>query len=842
MDQQAQNILVTIEDEMQKSYVDYAMSVIIGRALPDVRDGLKPVHRRVLYAMYDLKNSWNSSYKKSARIVGDVIGKYHPHGDQAVYDTMVRMAQNFSMRYPLIDGQGNFGSVDGDPAAAMRYTEVRMAKLASELLADLDKETVNFGPNYDDSLQEPLILPTKVPNLLVNGTSGIAVGMATNIPPHNLREVVAATIYLIENPDADVADLMEFIPGPDFPTAGLIFGTDGIRQAYNTGRGIIQVRARTHVEEINKDREAIIVTELPYQVNKARLIEKIAEMVTDKRLDGISDLRDESDRDGMRIVIELKRDAFPDIVLNQLYKTTQLQDSFGINMLALVGGQPRVLGLKEIITHFVEHRKEVVTRRCRYELRKAEERAHILQGLIIALDNIDEIIALIKSAPGPKEAKASLMGRFGLSDVQAQAILDMRLQRLTGLERDKIHAEFDQLMVDIGRLKAILADKALLLNVIVEELKLLTEQFGDGRRTEIVLFSASIDEADLIPEEDMVVTITKAGYVKRISAAEYQAQHRGGKGKAGLTMKEEDVVTDLFVASTHSHIMIFTSAGRVFLLKVYELPKGSRTARGKAIVNLLPLEAEERLAAVLPVPGLEEGKFVFFATEQGVVKKTDLMLFKNIRANGIRALRLDDDDRLVCARLLEEGNHVILATAGGMLIRFDQEGVRAMGRDTRGVRGISLFDDDRVIGMEVVDDSEASILTICENGFGKQTKVGEFRSQQRAGKGLICIRTGERNGDAVGILLVSEGDQAFVVTDRGKLIRVRVDDIRESGRATMGVKIINLDDGEKVVTIAKVFESEENTTANGDVEGGGDADVDADDGDGGGDVIDKDLN
>ena len=735
---------VNIEDEMRVSYLDYAMSVIIGRALPDVRDGLKPVHRRVLYTMNDLKNNWNSSYKKSARIVGDCIGKYHPHGDQAVYDTLVRLAQDFSMRYPLVDGQGNFGSVDGDPAAAMRYTEVRMQRIAHEMLQDIDKDTVEFGSNYDETTKEPLVLPARVPNLLVNGSSGIAVGMATNILPHNLREVVDAAIAVMRRPEITLPELMEIVPAPDFPTGGTIYGTAGILDAYRTGRGVIRIRAVCEIEEMTTDRERIVVHELPYQVNKAKLLEKIAELVRDKRLEGISDLRDESDRQGMRMVIELKRDAQAQIVLNQLYKLTNLQVSFGINLLAIVHGEPRLLSLHEILQHFIEHRRDVTLRRCRFELRKAEARAHILEGFKIALDHIDEVIKIIRASQTTEEARQGLMQRFGLSERQASAILEMRLRRLTGMERDEIVAELEAVRAEIARLRAILDDEGLLLDVIEQEMVEVRDQYGDERRTNFVAASSDFDLEDLIPVEDMVVTVSHSGYVKRVSLSEYRTQHRGGRGKSGMTTKDQDFVEHLFVASTHSTMLFFTDRGRVFSRKVFHLPQGSRLARGKPIINVLPFEADEKLAMVLAVDEFTEGHYLFFATALGRVKKTDLMAYSNIRSTGIIAIKLNEGDQLIAVRPTTGTSDVLLSTSTGMAIRFMEENVRSMGRDTAGVRGIDLQGDDSVVGCVTFDrvetDGDAvTLLTVTENGYGKQTNLNGYLrgAVLRAGAGRV---------------------------------------------------------------------------------------------------------
>ncbi|MFZ4578763.1 MAG: DNA gyrase subunit A [Myxococcota bacterium] len=838
--------IIHIEDEMRSSYVDYAMSVIVGRALPDVRDGLKPVHRRVLFSQHEMKNNWNLAYKKSARVVGDVIGKYHPHGDTAVYDTMVRMAQPFSMRLLLIDGQGNFGSVDGDPAAAMRYTEVRMTKAAHELLADLDKETVDFQPNYDGHDREPTVLPSRIPNLLVNGSGGIAVGMATNIPPHNLGEVIDATIALIDDPDAGLDVLMRHIKGPDFPTGATIYGRQGIHDAYSTGRGKLKIRARTHVEMEKKGtREMIIVDELPYQVNKARLIENIADLVRDKKIEGIHDLRDESDRSGMRMVIELKRDAIAQVVLNHLYHQTALQSGFGIINLAIVAGQPQVLTLKEMLEHFIDHRREVVTRRCLFELRQAEARAHILEGLIIALDHLDEVIELIRSSPDAVTARTGLIDRFKLSELQAQAILDMRLQRLTGLERDKIRAEHAELMRLIKWLQDVLNDDELLMDVIRKELIAIRDEYNDPRRTEIVDDAASLSMEDLIADEDMVVTISKAGYIKRTPLSTYRAQRRGGRGRTAMTTKEEDFVVDLFVASAHQDLLIFTSTGKVYTLKVYEVPQGGATTRGKPIINLIQVGQGEEIKAVVPVREFTEDTFILMSTKLGTVKKTDLMQYAKIRATGIIGIVLDEGDDLIDAKILRDEDDVVLATRRGMSIHFRSTDVRGMGRATRGVRGILLAGDDTVVSLavvpgtgdvaedEVVDDAgegavaeavvpEAAavepvdgaetdapvaegykgvaLMTICENGFGKATPPHEYRMQTRGGRGVIAIKTTARNGLVVGLRAVEPDGEVIIVTDGGTLLRTPVSDIRVIGRNTQGVKVINLGAGEKVVS------------------------------------------
>ncbi|MBE9485938.1 MAG: DNA gyrase subunit A [Chloroflexi bacterium] len=808
-------VTVNIEDEMRKSYMDYAMSVIVGRALPDVRDGLKPVHRRILFAMHDLGNDYNKPYKKSARVVGDVIGKYHPHGDTAVYDTIVRMAQDFSMRHPLVDGQGNFGSVDGDSAAAMRYTEIRMDKLSHELLADIDKETVDFGPNYDDSLEEPLVLPGKFPNLLVNGSEGIAVGMATKIPPHNLGEVIDGLIALIDDPRLSPEELIEKVPGPDFPTAGFINGREGILEAYTTGRGIIQMRARALVEvDRRSGRETIIVNEIPYQVNKARLIEKIAELVKTKKIEGIADLRDESDRDGMRIVIELKRDMVPGVILNQLYKMTTMQSSFGIIMLAIVSGQPKILTLREVLDSFIDHRREIVTRRCVFELKKAEARAHILQGLKLALENLDEVIQLIKTSANPAEAKGRLIERFSFSDIQAQAILDMRLHRLTGLEQGKIIEELTQIMALITRLKEILASEVEILKIIKGELLELREKFANPRRTEIIDRTADLTLEDMIVEEDMVVTVTHGGYIKRNAVSLYRAQRRGGKGKTGIRPKEEDFVENLFVASTHSYVLIFTTLGKVYWLKVHEIPQGGRATRGKAIVNLLSLAPEEKVTTILPVKEFEEDKYIVTATARGIIKKTDLMAYSNPRVGGIIALTIDAGDSLIEARLTDGKRDLILASRNGKSIRFPESDVRAMGRPARGVRGMNLEGDDVVIGLQSVTDNTAlALVTVTENGYGKRTDIAEYRVQSRGGKGVITIKTSERNGKVVAIKMVDEDSDLMFITNRGKLLRTRVRNIRTIGRNTQGVRMMVLENAELIVSVAKLAEKEEGDEA-----------------------------
>ena len=808
MDIAHESIPVNIEDEMKKSYIDYAMSVIIGRALPDVRDGLKPVHRRVLYAMNELNNDWDKPYKKSARIVGDVIGKYHPHGDMAVYDAIVRMAQGFSLRYPLIDGQGNFGSIDGDPPAAMRYTEIRMAKLTSELLADIDKETVDFVPNYDESLVEPSVLPSKFPNLIVNGSSGIAVGMATNIPPHNLVETINALIALIENPDIPFEELLTHIPGPDFPTAGFIYGKEGIRTAYETGKGIIQLRAKALIERDRKgERESIVVTELPYQINKAKLIERIAELIQDKEIEGISNIRDESDREGMRVVIELKRNEVPEVILNQLYKHTQMQTSFGIILLAIHQNQPKLLSLKEMLHLFVQHRQEMVTRRSRFELKKAEARAHILEGLKKAIDQIDAIIATIKASKAPKEAKERLMERFAFSDEQAQAILEMRLQRLTNLERRKIVEEYEETIKLINRLKALLASERLMLNLIKEELLSIRDSFGDERKTEIVETAPELKVEDLIAEEDMVVTITHTGYIKRNPISLYRSQHRGGKGKMGINVKEEDFVEDLFIASTHDYILFFTDAGRIHWKKVHEVPQAGRLTRGKAIVNLLNLSPEEKVTAILSLKDFAQEKFITFMSKKGVIKKTALEAYSNPRSGGIIAISLDEGDELISTKLTDGKQHLFIGTKWGKAIHFPEAQIREIGRTARGMRGIRLSKSDEVVAMEAVAP-HTQILTVTENGYGKRSLASEYRVQNRGGSGIFTVKRTQKTGDVVNIKTVTDEDELMVISNKGKIIRLKVGDIPTQGRSTQGVRLITLEQGERVVAVAKLAEKE----------------------------------
>lgn len=833
---------INIEEEMKQSYIEYAMSVIVGRALPDVRDGLKPVHRRVLYAMHELSNDWNKPYKKSARIVGDVIGKYHPHGDTAVYDTIVRMAQPFSLRYMLVDGQGNFGSVDGDSPAAMRYTEIRMSKIAHEMLADIDKETVNFGPNYDGSESEPQVMPTRIPNLLINGTTGIAVGMATNIPPHNLTEIIDGALALLDNPEMTIDELIEIIPAPDFPTAGIIFGIKDIHQGYKTGRGRVIMRARTHFEDIAKDRQAIIIDELPYQVNKAKLCERIGELVKEKIVEGISEIRDESDKSGMRVVIELRRGENANVMLNNLYKLTQMQDSFGINMVALVNGQPRLLNLKSILEEFIYHRREVVTRRTLFELRKAKDRGHILEGLAVALANVDPMIEIIKTSQTPVEAKGRLMerswesslvvtmmsrvdseyvrpdgvdkrfglinGAYYLSEIQAQAILELRLQRLTGLEQEKITQEYHEIMDLIVDLIDILNKPERVNLIIATEMTNIKEQFGDKRRSEIEFDSADIDMEDLIKPRDMVVTLSKEGYVKTQSLDEYRTQKRGGRGKTAAATREDDYIQSLFIAHTHDYVLCFSTLGRMYWLKVYNLPEGSRTTRGKPIINLLPLQMDEKITNILPVKDFSEDKFVFMVTEQGVVKKVNLSEFSRPSSRGIIAIGLDDDDHVAGVELTDGKREIMIFSDGGKAVRFNEEEVRAMGRQARGVRGIKLGDDCRVVALLTTDDVNDNVLTATENGYGKRTTVAEYRLASRGTQGVKAIGESARNGKLVAAKLVADEDEIMLITTGGVLIRTKVDSIRETGRSAQGVKLIDLSDGEKLVDLEKVIETE----------------------------------
>jgi len=824
----------SIEKEMKQSYLEYAMSVIIGRALPDVRDGLKPVHRRVLYAMQQLRNDWNKSYKKSARIVGDVIGKYHPHGDSAVYDTIVRMAQDFSLRYMLVDGQGNFGSVDGDSPAAMRYTEIRMRKIAHQMLADLEKETVDFLPNYDETMEEPSVLPTKFPALLVNGSTGIAVGMTTNIPPHNIKEVIAALKELIDHPEMDIRDLMEHIPGPDFPTYGHIYGTKGIYEAYSTGRGIITLRAKIEVEENKKNgQETIVVTELPYQVNKAKLVEKIAELMRDKVITGASFVRDESDRDGMRVAVGLKRDQIAEVVMNQLYKHTNMQTSFGIIFLAVVNNRPQLLTLKEILNHFIKHRTTVIIRRTRFDLRKAEERAHILEGLKIALDHLDKVVALIRASRSPEEAKNGLMSTFNLTPIQAQAILDMRLQRLTGLEREKIISEYDALLKDIAWYNEILSSDEVVRRLIKDELSELDEEFGDQRRTIIVESTAEISIEDLIAQEDMVVTVTRSGYIKRNPITLYTNQHRGGKGKTAMGTKESDFLEHLFVASTHATFLFITNLGKVYQSKVYELPMAGRSSLGKAIVNLLNFDEGEKLATVLTVDKFVENKYVVMATKKGRVKKTLLMAYSRRRSGGLIGVKLAEGDELIAARITNGDMTIFLGSEGGKVIRFHEGDVRATARGSMGVRGMRIDQDSKVVGMAVLE-SEDTLLTVTENGYGKRSFIEDYRIQGRGGKGVFSIKTSKRNGKMVSLLLVDDNDELMMVTDKGKLIRTSNESINVISRNTQGVRLINLSSGEKLIGIARLPEEEKDDQKDINQE---DLSVDKENGDG--EVIDS---
>jgi DNA gyrase subunit A len=851
MEQFAKETLpVSLEEEMRRSYLDYAMSVIVGRALPDVRDGLKPVHRRVLYAMHELANHWNRPYKKSARIVGDVIGKYHPHGDAAVYDTIVRMAQDFSLRYMLVDGQGNFGSVDGDNAAAMRYTEIRMAKIGHELLADIDKETVDFGPNYDGSESEPLILPSRLPNLLVNGSSGIAVGMATNVPPHNLGEVIDACLAFLDNPRCTIEELIRLVPAPDFPTAAIIYGVAGVHEGYRTGRGRVVMRARTHFEDIGKgDRQAIVVDELPYQVNKKVLLERIAELVTEKRLEGVTDIRDESDKQGIRVVIELRRGEIAEVVLNNLYKLTQLQDNFGMNMVALVDGQPKLLNLRELIEAFIAHRREVVTRRTLFDLRKARERGHILEGLAVALSNVDEVIELIKRAPSPADAKQALLARawpstlvtemlarvaggagaaqyrpeglppdcglrpegYRLSEEQAQAILDLRLQRLTGLEQDRIRDEYREVMATIADLLDILDKPARITAVISDELKAIRQEFGDPRRSEIVTTTEDISLEDLIAPQDMVVTFSHGGYAKSQPLADYRAQRRGGRGRQAAAIKEDDFIERLFIAHSHDYLLCFSNRGRLYWLRVFEVPQGSRASKGKPVVNMFPLEEGEKITAVVPVREFDDNHFVFMATARGTVKKTPLSEFSRPRPSGIIAVGLDEGDYLVGAALTDGSYDVMLFSSEGKAIRFAEDEVRPMGRQATGVRGMRLAEDasQRVVCMLVAKDESKAVLTSTEKGYGKRTPIGDYTRHGRGGQGMIAIQTSDRNGALVGAVLVDESDEAMLISTGGVLIRVRVSQIREQGRSTQGVTLIALGEGEKLAGLERIVERDE---------------------------------
>ena len=801
-------IPVDLADEMKKSYMEYSMSVIVSRALPDVRDGLKPVHRRILYAMYDSDLTHDRPYRKSARPVADVMGKYHPHGDTAIYDTLVRMAQDFSHRYPFVDGHGNFGSVDGDPAAAMRYTEARLQRISNEMLKDIEKDTVDFVPNYDNSQTEPEVLPSRFPNLLANGSSGIAVGMATNIPPHNLNEIIDATLHLLHNPQAELEELMEFVKGPDFPTAGLIMGLQGIKKAYTTGRGIVVMRARSRFERMQNGKTRIIVSEIPYQVNKSRLIEKIAGLARDRKVEGITDLRDESDRDGMRIVIELRKDANPNVVLNQLYAHTQLQDSFGIIMLALVNGEPKVLNLKDVLYHYVEHQKQVVTRRTEFELAKAKDRAHILEGLRIAAVNIDQVIRIIRSSKDDSEAKPRLMETFGFSDRQATAVLDMRLRRLTNLELERLEAEYKKVMEEIARLSGILADETVLKTVIEEEITAIRDTFGDQRRTEIVPDEGELNIEDLIAEEEVVVTLTHHGYIKRLPSTTYRSQRRGGKGVTAMGTREEDFVENLFITTTHHFLLFFTDKGKVYQSKVYEVPEASRQARGTNIINLLNISTREKITAVLAIKDFDDERSLLFATKNGIVKKTALDQFLNIRKGGIQAIRLNDGDDLIGVRFVDEESNIVLASRGGNAIRFSSTDVRNMGRVTMGVKGINLDSDDEVIAMEVAND-DADLLVITSNGFGKRTPIREYRCQGRGGKGVLVMRRTEKTGPIAGVRMVREGDDVMVITINGIIIRTSVSGISQMSRTTQGVTIMRMDDGDEVVGLAKVVGTQE---------------------------------
>jgi len=827
--------LVSIQDEMRTSYLDYAMSVIIGRAIPDVRDGLKPVHRRILYSMHELGLAPGSGYRKCATVVGDVLGKYHPHGDASVYDALVRMAQDFSMRHTLVDGQGNFGSVDGDPAAAYRYTECRLARIAVELLADIEKETVDLSPNFDERLQEPVVLPTRFPHLLVNGAGGIAVGMATNIPPHNLIEVVDATVHLIHHPDATIEDLMRFVPGPDFPTAGIIYGRAGIHQAYRTGRGTVIMRARAEVERVaGTDREQLVVVAIPYQVNKARLHAKIGELIRDRRIEGIREVRDESDRDGMRLVIELKKDVFPQVVLNQLYLQTDMQASFGVINLSIVNGRPAVLDLKETLVHFIEHRRDVVSRRTRFELAEAERRREIVEGLGMAVTDVDVVIRTIRESPDTDVARERLMrlplhglqafvrragrpeaeieaaltrGEYLLSERQARAILDMRLARLTGLEQEKLAAEYGELADRIGTLRAILADERLLMEVIVSELEEVKQKHGEPRRTEIVENEGEIQVEDLIQEEEMVVTISHQGYIKRTSLADYKAQRRGGKGNRGMEARDDDFVNQLFIESTHSYVFFFSDRGKVYVKKVFEIPQAARNSKGRAIVNFIEMEPEERVAAIAPVPAFQEGRYVTTLTRRGQIKKTSVLGYQNFRASGIIGVKIADDDQLLTACVTDGSAHFLIATKKGKCIRFDEQQVRPMGRGANGVKAIELDEDDEVVGMAHTEPDRTQVLTVCERGYGKRTSLEEFREQNRGGKGVILIDASERNGPVVGIALVMPSDEVVLITDRGQTIRTSVGEIRETGRVAQGVKVMRIDEGERVVAMEAVGET-----------------------------------
>ncbi|MCB9060535.1 MAG: DNA gyrase subunit A [Halobacteriovoraceae bacterium] len=799
--------LINIQDEMKSCYLDYAMSVIVGRALPDVRDGLKPVHRRVLYAMHTLNNYHNKPFLKSARVVGDVIGKYHPHGDSAVYNTIVRLAQDFSMRYPLIDGQGNFGSIDGDSAAAMRYTEIRMKKLSEEMLKDLDKQTVDWQPNYDDSLKEPQVLPAKIPNLLVNGSAGIAVGMATNIPPHNLTEVMNALIALIDKPELNINELMKFIPGPDFPTAGAIHGTQGIKSAYHTGKGVIQIRAKTEVESFGKDRERIVIYELPYQVNKAKLIEKIAGLVNSKEITGVSDIRDESNREGIRVCIDLKKGEIASVILNRLYKTTQLQVSFGIIFLSINNGTPKVMNLKEQLRAFIDHRREVVIRRTIFELKKAKEKAHILEGLKVAVENIDPIVELIKKSEGPSQARTALQNKYSLSEIQAQAILDMKLQRITGLERDKIVKDYEAIMKEIARLQDILDSEDLLKKIIKEEFVEIVENYGDERKTEIVGKADEIQVEDLIKQEEVIVTITHKGYIKRMALDTYKTQKRGGTGVKGGGFSD-DFYTDIFTADTHDTLLLFTNRGTVFSLKVYNVPEGTRISKGRNIANLVSVPSSEKIKAILRIPKEHDYKYFIFGTQRGIVKKSEISEYKRIATSGLRAIKISDGDNLLKVALTDGKKDVLLCSSSGKIIRFAETDCRAQGRVSQGVKGIALSDEERIIGMEIIDDS-VEILSVTENGYGKRTKASEYRKQSRGGKGILAMKLTEKNGEIIEIKPVNDTDDLMIITNKGQVIRTKMSGISMMGRTTQGVRIIRLKDDEKVVAVENIVEDDE---------------------------------
>ncbi len=809
IEQQRERILPRfIEDEIKNSFINYSMSVIMSRALPDVKDGLKPVHRRILYAMHELGLVPNRAFRKSATVVGDVLGKYHPHGDASVYDALVRMVQDFSLRYPLVDGQGNFGSIDGDPAAAYRYTECRLQQASVEILTDIEKETVDFQPNFDDRLQEPVVLPAKLPNLLINGSSGIAVGMATNIPPHNIAEVVDAAVAQIDNPDITVDELINYIPGPDFPTGGFIYGRSGIVEAYQTGRGRIRLRARAYTETKNSGKEAIIISEIPFMVNKSKLLTDMADLVREKKVEGISDIRDESDRDGMRIVVELKRDASAEVVLNHFYAKTQLQTTFGVIFLALVDNVPRILNLKEILQHFIDHRHDVVTRRTKFELRKAEERAHILEGLKIAIDNLDAVIQVIRSSADTNTARERLMAQFGLSEIQSQAILDLRLARLTALERDKIEQEYAELIKTIEQLKSILASRDLRMQIIKDELGEMKQKFGDRRRTEILDDMGEFNIEDLIAEEEMVITVSHLGYIKRLPVTTYRRQERGGRGKSGQSTRETDFLEHLFIASTHDYILYITEKGALFWLKVYEIPQAGRTAQGKAIVNLIDIEPGDRVAAMLPVRNFEDGLYVFMATRGGVIKKTPLSAFSNPRRTGIRAIQIPEDDVVIGAKITDGTNDIVLATRQGMAIRFHEDRVRPMGRTAYGVHGVRLDSGDRVIGMVVIK-RESTLLVVSEKGQGKRSAVSDYRVTNRGGKGIITFRVGPRTGELVAIMDVVDEEELIMITQQGLIIRLRIASIKVTGRNTMGVRLINLSEGDRLVDVARIVPGEE---------------------------------